>query len=359
MSPLRVRLTLFAVIAVLAVGYTGARYAQVTDWIANANYSVTIELPTSGGLFPGAQVTYRGVPIGRVSAVTLTATGVQATLSIGRSWHVPADVMANVEDRSVVGEQYVDLVPKAAGGPDLRDGAILPTAQTTTPLSTDQLIESLDSLVNSIGTSDLRTVVSQMGTALGDHGAQLASILDNSSQLVTKAAANLPQTIDLVRSANTVLTTQLAGASDLQSFARSLALLTTTVRADDSSLRAVLTRGPVLARTLSALIQALTKPLPSLLDNLIGITAVTDPNLDNLANGLTIAPWDVAAVQALVRNGRSYLGLSLNQTPLVCQQGYIPPSQWRSVNDLAVIPAPPDPRCTESGKNWRGSAQAR
>lgn len=359
MSPLRLRLTIFAAIALLAIGYTGARYAQVTDWIANTNYSVKMELPTSGGIFPGAQVTYRGVPIGRVTRVTLTSGGVQAVLSIADSWHIPADVTANVQDRSVVGEQYVDLVPKAAGGPYLKDGSTLQTTSTTTPVSTDQLIESLDSLVNSVGTSDLRTVVTQLGTALGGRGGELASILSNSSQLVNKAAANLPQTVDLVNRANTVLTTQLAGATDLQSFARNLALLTTTVRADDSSLRGVLTKGPVLAQTLTGLVQALSGPLPSLLNGLIAVDGVTVPNLNNLANALTIAPWDVAAVQALVRNGRSYLGLALNQIPQVCQQGYIPSSQWRSVNDLSVIPAPSDPHCAESGKNWRGSAQAR
>jgi phospholipid/cholesterol/gamma-HCH transport system substrate-binding protein len=115
----------------------------------------------------------------------------------------------------------------------------------------------------------------------------------------------------------------------------------------------------VLANQLVSLLQALSGPLPALLNSLSGLNMVTLPNLDNLANGLVIAPWDVAAVQGLVRGGRSYLGLSANQTPMVCQQGYLPPSQWRSVNDLSLVPAPMNAHCAEAGKNWRGSAQAR
>lgn len=358
MSPLRLRLTIFVALAVIAIGYTGARYAQVTDWIFPTDYTVTVDLPTSGGIFPGAQVTYRGVPIGRVSEVTLTPSGVRAALRIGNSWRVPADVTAHVYDRSVVGEQYVDLIPTSAGGPDLHEGSTIQPIHATTPVSTEQLIQSLDALVNSVGTSNLHTVVTQLGTALGGRGDEVASILDNSSHLVHQAAANLPQTLNLVNNASTVLSTQLSGASDLRSFAQNLALLTDTVRGADPALRTLLTDGPVLAQHLTNLIQALSDPLPLLLNGLIGVNNVLVPNLGDLANGMSIAPWDVAAVQALVRNGRSYLGLSTNPTPLVCQKGYIPPSQWRSVNDLSPVPAPAGPYCAESGKNWRGSAQA-
>lgn len=359
MSAIRFRLTMFAVIAAVAVGYTGARYAQVTDWITNATYSVNVELAKSGGIFPGAEVTYRGVPIGRVSSVVLTPTGVDATLAIRRSWKVPADVTANVHDRSVVGEQYVDLVPDRDAGPYLGNGSTIAEARTSTPLPVDQLIQTLDEFVQSVGVSNLHTVVTELGTAFGGRGGELATILDSSSHLVAAASANLPATLDLVNHADTVLTTQLAGASDLQAFSRGLAQVTGTIRDDDPALRALLASGPVLAQQLTSLVNALSAPLPTLLSTLIGVDQVTLPNLDNLGNTFAIAPWDVAAVQAVVRNGRSYLGLAANQTPMVCQQGYIPPAQWRSVNDLSTVPAPWDPHCAESGKNWRGTAQTR
>lgn len=73
---------------------------------------------------------------------------------------------------------------------------------------------------------------------------------------------------------------------------------------------------------------------------------------------VAILPYDVAAIQSIVRNGRSYLGLALNPTPDVCQQGYIPPSQWRSTNNLSVMPPPRQVLRTEPDKNFRGTAHS-
>ncbi|MFD1049408.1 MlaD family protein, partial [Kibdelosporangium lantanae] len=61
----RVRVVLFVVIAVVAVVYAGARYAGLDRLFGGAGYSVTVQLPDSGGIFTNAEVTYRGVQVGR------------------------------------------------------------------------------------------------------------------------------------------------------------------------------------------------------------------------------------------------------------------------------------------------------
>ena len=70
----KVRLGLFLVIAVVGIGYTGARYAGLDRLVGAGGYTVTAELPDSGGLFTNAEVTYPGVAVGRVSDLRLTPT---------------------------------------------------------------------------------------------------------------------------------------------------------------------------------------------------------------------------------------------------------------------------------------------
>lgn len=175
---------------------------------------------------------------------------------------------------------------------------------------------------------------------------------------VEAANANLPQTIDLLRHTRTVLGTQQAGASNIKSFARSLALVTGTLRERDATIRTLIRKGSPAARELTGLVNGLSLVLPPLLGNLIVLTGITIPRLRGLDHALEILPYAVAAIQAIVRDNRSYLGLALNQQPGVCQQGYIPPSQWRSTNDLSVIPPPDQVRCEEPGMVWRGSNYA-
>ena len=74
----------------------------------------------SGGIFPKASVSYRGVEIGKVGDMRVTPTGLEVDLEIEKdSPDVPASALAVIANRSAVGEQYVDLEPPRDGGPYL------------------------------------------------------------------------------------------------------------------------------------------------------------------------------------------------------------------------------------------------
>ncbi len=111
-----------------------------------------LQLPSTGGLYRFSNVTYRGVQIGKVTAVGPTATGAEATLSIDTSPKIPADVQASVHSMSAVGEQYVDLVPRSESAPYLRDGSVIASRDTTIPQPVGPMLDRLSGLVNSIPT---------------------------------------------------------------------------------------------------------------------------------------------------------------------------------------------------------------
>ena len=73
-------------------------------------YQLKAELPASGGLYPTSNVTYRGITIGKVTAVEPTEKGAEATMSIDSSSRSRSTRSANVHSVSAVGEQYLDLV---------------------------------------------------------------------------------------------------------------------------------------------------------------------------------------------------------------------------------------------------------
>ena len=53
-------------------------------------YTLKAELPASGGLYRTSNVTYRGITIGKVTAVEPTERGVEATMSIDSQLQDPA-----------------------------------------------------------------------------------------------------------------------------------------------------------------------------------------------------------------------------------------------------------------------------
>ncbi|HWD78154.1 MAG TPA: ABC transporter substrate-binding protein, partial [Kribbella sp.] len=60
----RIQLMVFLLITVVGVAFVGARYAQVDQLVVNKNYTVSASFAESGGIFSGAEVTYRGQPVG-------------------------------------------------------------------------------------------------------------------------------------------------------------------------------------------------------------------------------------------------------------------------------------------------------
>lgn len=142
-TTVRAQLLAFATVTAVGVTYVGTEYTGLADTLLDRGYTVRAQFTGSGGIFSGAEVTYRGVPVGRVGAMRLTGDGVSVALEIDdEAPRIPADTVAVVANRSAVGEQYVDLQPRRDGGPYLLDGASIPRERTRVPLPTTDLVSA-------------------------------------------------------------------------------------------------------------------------------------------------------------------------------------------------------------------------
>lgn len=303
----------FLVVSLLGVTYVGVRYVGLGDRLFGGGYIVHADFADAGGIFTNAPVTYRGVPVGRVVAVTLHGGGARADLRLGRDVRVPSDLRAVVSQRSAVGEQYVDLRPDRDAGPYLRDGAVIPADRTGTPLAPETLLANLDALVRSVDPADLAVVVDELGTAFEGNELALQRILDASHALLTDATANLPQTVALIREGRTVLTTQAALADAIRRWATGLAQLAATLRAADSDLRRLLTAGPPAATELVALLHGLDPAIGTLLGNLVTVNGIAARRLPGIEQMLVVYPLAVTGGFTVTPgDGTAHLGLVLN-----------------------------------------------
>ena len=145
----KVQLLVFVLITLVGVTYVGARYARLDRVFFDDAYTVVAHFPDSGGIFAGAEVTYRGVTVGEVEKLELTDEGVDVHLDIDNEYDdIPADALAVVGNRSAVGEQYVELQPQTDDGPYLEEDSEIaagehpdpdpdrPAARATSPTTT-------------------------------------------------------------------------------------------------------------------------------------------------------------------------------------------------------------------------------
>ncbi|MFE2431572.1 MCE family protein [Streptomyces sp. NPDC059373] len=344
----KLQLAAFAAVTALGVSYVGAEYAGLGERIMDRGYTVHVDFADSGGVFSGAEVTYRGVPVGRVGGLRLSgADGVAVDLRITGGSRIPADTLAVVANRSAVGEQYVDLQPRAATGPYLHDGSTIARRDTRTPLPTTELILSLDRLVNSVGKKDLKVTVDELGSAFAGTGPDLTRLVDSGNSLVDAAERNLPQTIGLIENSRTVLKTQADKGSAIRSFSHDLADLSATLKDRDADIRRLMDNGVSASHELDALLKDNSSALPVLLGNLISGGQVVVARLPGVEQALVTFPAVVAgSFTVLPGDNTAHFGLVVNaDDPPPCRQGY-GSTQRRDPAETADRPANTQARCT-------------
>ncbi|HST49683.1 MCE family protein [Jatrophihabitans sp.] len=331
----KIQLLLFVVLSLLGMSYVGFSYVGLgASLFGPAGCTVSANFPDSGGIFTGAEVTYRGVTVGRVGQLHLLdypgpdgrqVRGVRVDLALRDCAKpaIPADAQAYVSDRSAVGEQYVNLEPSSARGPYLRDGAVLGKPGKV-PIATQVLLQNLDDLVSGIDSAKLNTVITELGAAFGGRGPDLQALLDSGDQLLARARQALPETLRLIDNGQTVLKTQLDSGPAIRGWARNLNLLTAQLKASDGDLRALLGDGPAELDTVRRFLAGNRSDLDLLLANLTSVNQVMVSHLDGIRTILVIYPAAVAGGYTVTPgDGTAHFGVVLNvDDPPSCRTGY-------------------------------------
>ncbi len=359
----KVQLAIFLAITLFGVSFVGAKYAHLDRLVLDDSYEVTAHFADSGGIFAGAEVTYRGLTIGRVDSLKLTGEGVDVRLAIENDHdRIPAKTEALVGNRSAVGEQYVELQPTANGKPYLDEGSEIGQSATQIPIQPTTWLDNTQKLVNSVPKQDLKTVVGEFGTAFQGGGQDLARLIDSQDSFIRAASDNLDITRQLLRDSNVVLSTQLDKASAIRSFARDLAAFSDTLASSDGDLRTVIENGSATATELRSFLEDNKVDLGKLINNLVTTGEIQVRRLAGLRMMLILYPYVVAGGFTVVDKSEgewyAHFGMVLTQSS-VCHKGYEstdrrPPQDGsnRKMNEAA--------RCSEPAavSNARGAQNA-
>jgi phospholipid/cholesterol/gamma-HCH transport system substrate-binding protein len=357
----RTKLVIFAVLTVLVLGYTGIHYAQIGSLVGLPGYyTVTVNLPDAGGLYTNADVTYRGVSVGKVSSLALSGSGVTAQLHIDNSQsQIPANSQAVVADLSAVGEQYLDLRPRTDSGPYLAAGSVIGQPNTSVPPPVTDLLTAVDAFANSLPHQSLQTLENELYDAFNGQGANLGLLLDSASSFNQAALQNITPTTQLINEGKTVLQTQNEEASSIEQFATEGSLFASQLESSDSTLRSLFQTTPQAAEQVVGLLRDNDPDLGLVIANLLTTANVAAPRQPALKELLSVLPAVTAAGNTVVTANGGTFGLDLTFfDPLPCTSGY---GGTDYQNGLATTAGPlnTNAACTapaSSGQDVRGSA---
>jgi phospholipid/cholesterol/gamma-HCH transport system substrate-binding protein len=320
----KIQLIIFVVVTLLGVSYVSAEYVGLAKYVTGNNgCTVSADFPDSGGIFSNAEVTYRGVTVGKVGSLHLIPGGTKVDLHLDScsSPKIPASVSATVADRSVVGEQYVDLEPppgtQNGQGPYLSAGATIPMARNHIPTATQTLLTDLDRLFRSVPLNALRTTISELGKSVAGRGNDLGRLLDATDQFIGAAtqSRNLNATIALIDESSSVLQTQLDQRQPLAIWTHNLNLLSQQLKTSNPDFRHLLTTGPQDVRTVADFVRNNQTDIGVTLANLATVGDLLVRHIRGVEEIFELYPALAAGGPTTVHDRVGWLGLVLQPTP--------------------------------------------
>lgn len=338
-STVRLKVLIFAMVTALGVSYVLVHYIGLGRSLFGSQFTAYVDLADSGGIFPSAGVTYRGIEVGRVTGLQLRPQGIRVAMKLDGKYNIPENAKAVVGNGSAIGEQYIDLQPASTSGPYLRSHSVIPQSATSLPISSETLLTNLDQLVKSVPKDDLTTTISEAGKAFDNTGPALQKLLDSSTQLLDSARADAPNTISLIENSGGVLDTQNAVGSDIVGFSQHLASLSDQLKKSDGDIRGVLDNGPPAAQQLGQMVNSLDATLPILLGNLVSLGQVTEFRQTDLRSVFIVYPYVAATGFTAFPGGHTTFTVPFppTTTPGECTQGY-PTSVRRDPTVRTILP---------------------
>ncbi|MCT7657764.1 MCE family protein [Mycobacterium deserti] len=347
----RLQLAIFAIVTVLTVGAISIFYLQLPAAVGIGAYNVTANFVAGGGLYENANVTYRGVTVGRVETVGLTDDSVVAHMRLNNGASIPENVTATVKSVSAVGEQYIDLVPP--GEPsrsELRDGSNIDLEHTAIGQDVAGLLRESEDLVASIGNSRLQDLLRETFKAFNGSGPELARLIQASRMLVDEANANYGQVAQLIDQAGPFLDAQIRSGDDIRSLSEGLARFTTELANADPQLRTTLRTVPGATEEANELFAGIRPSFPVLAANLANFGRIGVIYSKSIEHALVVFPALMSALLTVGggvpvdEGGKLDFKIHL-QDPPPCSTGFIPATEIRSPADETLRELPTDLYC--------------
>ncbi|MHC9290899.1 MCE family protein [Mycobacterium sp. LTG2003] len=178
-----------AAVSVWALSDIGIQDLPVGRSAPGDTMDVTVVLPTADGITIGADVRNGQKVVGRVSGMTLAASGASVHLSLRDASGLSANTMASVELPSALGNPFVRLTaPAHPPQRALRDGDVIPPSQTELGPQIESALATFGALLSRSGVDQLATIVAELDKAFGGRADKVRGLIDSMSLLTAKAA---------------------------------------------------------------------------------------------------------------------------------------------------------------------------
>jgi phospholipid/cholesterol/gamma-HCH transport system substrate-binding protein len=217
--------------------------------------------------------------------------GVKIELLIKDDYQIPAEgTEARVMFKSAVGEQFVDILPAADQAPYLENGSEIPVDKTSIPVSTQELLSTLQAVLEGVPPESLKGAIDALGGGLKGRGNELGAIIENSATLAEAFAESAPNIEGILRSGTKVGDDFLATRDDFEAALEDLVITSALLSDNTGRLQRLMENTNATSDELLALIESAKPELYDAIDRLVAANRLQIGERNNLRQLLHFLP---------------------------------------------------------------------
>ncbi|MGH8870344.1 MAG: MCE family protein [Actinomycetes bacterium] len=248
-----VKLTIFAIVTVLATGLLAATIGNIR-FVDSSEYSAVFSDVT--GLVEGDDVRVAGVRVGEVEDIAVhKGDRALVTFTVQDSRPLSRSTQAMVRYRNLVGQRYVALAEGPGTGARLPEGGTIPMAHTQPALDLTVLFDGFKPLFQALNPKDVNRLALEIVQTLQGEGGTVNSLLAHTASLTNTLAdrdAVIGRTVDNL---NTVLATLGERDEKLASLINELQRFVSGLSADREAIGSSLTNIAALTDETAGLVR--------------------------------------------------------------------------------------------------------
>ena len=272
-----VRLGLFVA---LTLGITAWIASQILKIDRSAHDSYTAAFDDVTGLFDGDDVKLAGVPVGKVTGISVDRDG-QAIVAfeVQSGVALPTDSVVAIRWRNLIGQRYLYLHP-GTDGSDYDDGDRIEKTRSVTDLG--NLVNRLGPLAGALDPQQLNEVFVALDRALEGNEGSLDDIVGNLGDLVATLRSRDDTIGQLITDYATISDALVTRDEQVRTMIGNLVELSKTFADNRTLVDRSLVELAALSRNLDVLLTANEQRLGTVVGQLAGVSDIVADNLDTL-----------------------------------------------------------------------------
>jgi phospholipid/cholesterol/gamma-HCH transport system substrate-binding protein len=219
-----------ALLAGLIVAFAVLTYLSYTAAFTSTD-TVTVSAQRVGlSMEEGAKVKYRGIQVGKVTAIDYARDQARLTLAINSDemHFIPSNATVHIAGNTIFGAKSVEFIPpQKPSATSLRPGAHVQASAVQLEVNT--LFQSLIDLLHKIDPVELNGTLSALSEGLRGHGDDVGALLSGLNTLTRQANPKLPALQEDFRKAAIVTNVYADAAPDLNTVFDNLPTINKTV----------------------------------------------------------------------------------------------------------------------------------